>query len=242
MIHVLGISVWIHFIWIFVLGVLLFFHLVHGTVFEGYQVGGGSSAAAGSGVANAPVIAISSTSSAPLWVQRYQSGSWTPIGASTDRLLYQDKLPKGGKLVSSKAIFTLLFHTDGRLILYNSSVGVTSNSLPTSSRCSGSGAGSSACINGYPILWSFSTGSAASYLQHQGNNKIRVINEDGSANSNQPFSSPAATTTSLNKSYLQILDTGDLVWFASDGMKLYSTGTAVANVMTGCGDCPLPGN
>jgi hypothetical protein len=236
MIHVLGISVWIHFIWIFVLGVLLFFHLVHGTVFEGYQVGGGSSTGGGSGLVINPVIGLSSTSTAPVWVQRYQSGSWTPIGASTDRLLYQDKLPKGGKLVSSKALFTLLFNTDGRLILYNSSVGVSSNSLPTSSGCSGSSAGSSACINGYPILWSFSTGSAASYLQHQGSNKIRVINADGSASSNQPFSSPAATTTSLNKSYLQILDTGDLVWFASDGMKLYSTGTAVTNVMTGCGE------
>lgn len=236
MIHVLGISIWIHFIWIFVLGVLLFFHLVHGTVFEGYQAGGASSTGGGSGLVTNPVIAVSSTSSAPVWVERYQSGTWASIGASTDRLLYQDKLPKGAKLVSSKGLFTLLFHTDGRLILYNSSVGVTSNSLPTSSGCSGSGAGSSACINGYPILWSFSTGSASSYLQHRGTNNIRLMNEDGSASASQPFSSPAATTTSLNKSYLHLLDTGELVWFASDGTKLYTTGTAVANVSTACGE------
>ena len=235
MIHVLGISIWIHFIWIFVLGVLLFFHLVHGTVFEGYQVGGGSSTGGGGSIAT-PVIALSSTSSAPVWVERYQiqSGTWLS-GASTDRLLYLDKLPKGGKLVSSKGLFTLLFHTDGRLILYNSSVGVTSNSLPTSSGCSGSGAGSSACINGYPILWSFSTGSASSYLQHRGTN-IRMMNADESASASQPFSSPAATSTDLNKSYLHILDTGELVWFASDGTTLYSTGTAVANVSTACGE------
>ena len=93
MIHVLGISVWIHFIWIFVLGVLLFFHLVHGTVFEGYQVGGASSTGGGGSIAT-PVIALSSTSTAPAWVERYQSdrGTWASIGASTDRLLYQDKL------------------------------------------------------------------------------------------------------------------------------------------------------
>ncbi len=236
MIHVLGISIWIHFIWIFVLGVLLFFHLVHGTVFEGYQVGGGSSTGGGGSIAT-PVIALSSTSSAPVWVERYQiqSGTWLS-GASTDRLLYLDKLPKGGKLVSSKGLFTLLFHTDGRLILYNSSVGVTSNSLPTSSGCSGSGAGSSACINGYPILWSFSTGSASSYLQHRGTNNIRMMNADESASASQPFSSPAATSTDLKKSYLHILDTGELVWFASDGTTLYSTGTAVANVSTACGE------
>jgi len=237
MIHVLGISVWIHFIWIFVLGVLLFFHLVHGTVFEGYQAGG-AAAAVGSGLVNNPVIPLSSISTAPVWLERYQSdrNTWVSIGASTDRLLYLDKLPKGGKLVSSKGLFTLLFHTDGRLILYNSSVGVTSSSLPTSSGCSGSRAGSSACINGYPILWSFSTGSASSYLQHRGVNNIRVFNADESASSNQPFLSPATTLTDMNKSYLHILDTGNLVWFASDGATLYSTGTAVANVTTACGE------
>jgi hypothetical protein len=233
MIHVLGLSIWIHFIWIFVLGVLLFFHLVHGTVFEGYQVGSGSSVATAF-----PVIAISSLPTVPVWLQRYEgsSGNWAPIGVSTDILSYQDILPKGGKLISSQGIFTLLFHTDGRLILYNSSVGVSSNTLPASASC-GSSSGSS-CINGYPILWSFYTGNKSNYLFHQGTNGIRVINTDESLGSS-PFTIAASTSTSLNKSYLQLLDTGDLVWFASDGSQLFRTKTAVTNIMTACGQVDL---
>jgi hypothetical protein len=229
MIHVLGISIWIHFIWIFVLGVLLFFYLVHGTVFEGYQVGTGSSVATAF-----PLIAISSLPTVPVWLQRYQgsSGNWIPIGVSTDIMSYQDIIPKGGKLISSQGIFTLLFHTDGRLILYNSSVGVSSGTLPVSASC-GSSSGSS-CINGYPILWSFYTGNRSNYLFHQGSNGIRVINTDESLGSS-PFSIIGSTSSNLNKSYLQLLDTGNLVWFAEDGSRLFHTNTAVTNLMTACG-------
>jgi len=104
MVTVLGISIWIHFIWIFIMGVLLFFHLVHDGFHEGFQLLGGS----GSG-------------SLQNCDPGYASGSGSSAVSWPSTLTYQQRLNKGQKLVSPNGMFVLLFRTDGALILYRKS-------------------------------------------------------------------------------------------------------------------------
>ena len=210
----LGISVWIHFIWIFVVGIILFFHLVH-TPYEGFS---GSGSGSGSG----------SSRSAQVWVQTYNSGTgvqaamgskppgWYPINKSTDRLLYQEKLPVGGSLYSTNGKYSLSFGNGG-VIQINQKTGATGIWLPT---------------------LTFQSSLNASYIFHQGD--INVINTDGTAGQS-PFvlgstfgwvavstgSTGSTSTIDQTTCYLQMQNDGDVVFKTLDGVTLYHTNTGV---------------
>jgi hypothetical protein len=102
--RVLGISVWIYFIWIFVVGILLFFFVTNDPV-EGFRDGG--------------------STPSQIWVETYGiptgSGStisqWNPINKTTDKLLYQDRLPVGGSLYSLNGKIVLTFSRGGLITL-----------------------------------------------------------------------------------------------------------------------------
>lgn len=207
--RVLGISVWIYFIWIFVVGILLFFHTVKPV--ENFQT-------AGSGSRSGSRFLTRTLSRPGIWVLNYNPNSgtsqnqWQPINATTDRLLYQQKLPIGGQLYSPNGKYSLLFGTDHILYLY--------------------------IVNTSSIIWSALTGANSSYLFHEGD--INIINTDSTvaADATNPFVKSSATNGSLwsgssynkNKSYLQMQDNGDLVLYSFDGTVIFHTNTAIANV------------
>lgn len=116
MVTVLGISIWIHFIWIFIMGVLLFFHLVHNGFHEGFQLLGSS----GSGSSGSRV-GTGNLGSLPNCDPGYASGSGSSAVSWPSTLTYQQRLNKGQKLVSPNGMFVLFFRTDGALILYRKS-------------------------------------------------------------------------------------------------------------------------
>lgn len=172
---------------------------------------------------NAYVLSYSST------VGAGSSGStiagWSPIRDSTDRLTYQQKLPIGAELLSTRGQYALLFGTDHVLYLYKKKTPFT-------------------------ILWSYNTGSTSSYLFHQGD--INVFNTDSSKGTS-PFikstgigswitgssvqgsdsiwyTTVGSSKYSINSSYLQVLDNGNLVIYSGDGVMLFQTNTAKPNI------------
>jgi hypothetical protein len=195
--RVLGISVWIYSIWIFIVGILLFFYTIKPV--ENFQ----STAGSGSRF-------LTSTLSKPnTWVLNYnpRAGSsqepWQPINATTDRLLYQQRLPIGGQLYSPNGKYSLLFGTDRIFYLY--------------------------IVRTSAILWSAPAGANSNYLFHTGD--INIINMNSTVVAS-PFvvTSWGSGESKKNSSYLQLQDNGDLVLYGFDGAVLFNTNTAVPSV------------
>jgi hypothetical protein len=168
MVTVLGISIWIHFIWIFIIGVLLFFHLVHDGFHEGFQLLG----SLGSGSSGRGSLGTGNLGSVPNCDPGYASGSGSSAVSWPSTLTYQQRLNKGQKLVSSNGMFVLLFRTDGALILYRKST------------CG--------------ILWKGDTGSSSSYLVNDGAAGYNIRNINGTLGASPfPALAAADNTSSL---------------------------------------------
>jgi hypothetical protein len=217
--RVLGISVWIYSIWIFVVGVILFFHIIH-KPYEGFQSLSGGSGGSGSGGSSR---SGGGSRTSQVWVQTYSTGTaaqagtgsrvpgWYPINKVTDRLMYQEKLPVGGSLYSTNGKYSFSFRSGGIVSINTSGVGEYSGQQ----------------------LASFQSSSNAAYIFHQGD--IHVINSDGTTGVS-PFvlgtfwvAASSGSMGSIDKTtcYLQLQNDGDLVLKTIDGVTVYHTNTAV---------------
>jgi hypothetical protein len=217
--RVLGISVWIYSIWIFVVGVILFFHIIH-KPYEGFQSLSGGSGGSGSGGSSR---SGGGSRTSQVWVQTYSTGTaaqagtgsrvpgWYPINKVTDRLMYQEKLPVGGSLYSTNGKYSFSFRSGGIVSINTSGVGEYSGQQ----------------------LASFQSSSNAAYIFHQGD--IHVINSDGTTGVS-PFvlgtfwvavSSGSMGSIDKTTCYLHLQNDGDLVLKTIDGVTVYHTNTAV---------------
>ena len=104
MVHVFGVSVILYFLFLFVLGCLLFLYSVHGIYTEGFQVtsgsGLGSSSLCGSGSAQSRLCVKDCTGQNDRLGSGSGSGSGSSLGTlcvplttDTDRLTYLQRLP-----------------------------------------------------------------------------------------------------------------------------------------------------
>jgi hypothetical protein len=227
--RVLGISIGIYFLWIFIVGILLFFYTVHGTLFEGFVVGSGSGSGSGSELYADPysINFLAQPFEPSSFIEKYDPNTqqWSPLTESTDRFLYFQKFSVGAQITSPNGVYALAFKPDGTLVLYNTTSLV--------------------------ILWQRATTADARYLFHSGH--IQVIDKNNAIRSS-PFIPPTASNPSagswsgsamnlsagsMTSSYLQILDNANLVLYAADGTMLFSTNTAIEQIKTPCAGLPV---
>jgi hypothetical protein len=222
--RVLGISVWIYFIWTFIVGVLLFFYTVHGTLFEGFVVGdtptpvGASSLDLGSFTPSH-------------FVQYYDinSQSWTPLNRITDRLLYLQKLPLGSELVSLSGSYALLFKTDGTLVLYNKESLNILWSYATGNK--------SQYLYHNGNIFVINTDNSYGNSPFIPPTNSAALASIGSLIGIWSGSSTGLTAGSLTTSYLQVLDNADLVLYSGNGTVLFRTKTD-NEIQTPCTPAP----
>ena len=218
--RVLGISVWIYFIWIFIVGVLLFFYTVHGTLFEEFVVTtpvGASSLELGSFVPSP-------------FVEYYNinTQTWDSLDTVSDRLLYFQKLSIGSELVSLNGSYALLFKTDGTLVLYNK---VSLQILWTYA----TGNKSQYLYHNGDIfvINTDNTYGNSPFIPPADSTALASIS---ALIGSWSASSAGLTAGSLTTSYLQVLDNANLVLYSSDGTILFETNTAIPQVLAECRD------
>ena len=255
MIKVLGVSVFIYFLFLFVLGTLLLLYSAQGLSIEGFQVGSGSNSGSGSYMSETGVyvrdctgqIAASGSGSGSKssGSKSSSSGSATQcvsIGKDTDRLTYLQRLPIGGNLVSANSRYRLKYRADGMLILYDTSKTIVLWSSNTK------GVGTSTFAPSYLINigviqarslydtvmpWSAvsSTGSGSG---SGSGSRSASGSTSGSGSGTIPISNSIPSSSASNTTnYLQVTDYGDLVVYNAAGSTLWRSNT---------GNPPVPSN
>ena len=113
MIRVLGVSVILYLLFLFILGILLLLYSIHGLEIEGFQVISGSGSGSGSGTymstPNVYVKDCTGQTSSTGGSGSNKILTCVSIGENTDRLTYLQRLPVGGVLVSSNEKYTLKY-------------------------------------------------------------------------------------------------------------------------------------
>ena len=199
----------IYFVYLFVLGLLLAIYLAAELEIEGFQT---TSSASGTYV-----------STSPLYVLNCSSGSCVSLGQDTDRLLYNQRLPVGGRLVSSDpgGRYVLTYANSGLLVLAD-----------TGAQTSGSGK---------VVLWQSrpqpkSLGRTPAYLVNIG--YIMAVDSYGGemnwtatpnpssgsgSGSQQPNTSNVIPSLNISAGcYLQVTTYGDLVVLGASGATLWT--------------------
>lgn len=235
MIQILGVSVVIYFLYLFVLGLLLFVYSAHGLV-EGFQAGSRSPSgtyAAGSNVyvkdcTGKPPSAPGSSGSKRPTVGSATTGSITQcvsLDYDTDRITYLQRLPVGGSLISSNGRYTFKYRADGMLIIYDTSTRTILWSSDTK--------GSTTDVPGYLInLGAIQARSNYDTIMKwvpvpassSGSGSIARPSTSGSGSSAPTYSIPLSGATNTTN-YLLMTDYGDLVILNSAGSKLWRSNT-----------------
>jgi len=260
MIRVLGVSVILYLLFLFVLGILLFLYSVQGLDIEGFQAISGSGSRSGSGSGSrsgsgtfmsTPDVYVKDCTGQILSTggsgSKGSAGSSTTatcvsIGRHTDRLTYLQRLPVGGVLVSSNGNYTLKYRPDGMLVLYDTknmnilwSSNTKGTATDTPSYLRNIGVIDAVNTLSTPMRWIVSSASSRSGSGSGSRSGSAPTPSSGSGSGSAPaptYSLPlnAATNTTI---YLQVTDYGDLVILNSAGSTLWRSNT---------GDPPKPVN
>lgn len=208
-------SVLVWCVYLFLLGLLLSIYLAAEANIEGFQI---SSSASGSYISTARlyVLDCNEESGASGGSGGSRGSGCISVGKDTDRLLYKQRLPIGGRLVSIGGQYVLTYTQAGRLVLAD--FGAQTSGV------------------GNVIRWQANAqqaGRTASYLVNLGN--IQAIDIWGNAmtwnaapnpgsGSNGSTSPSMAIPSSTFHSgcYLQVTNYGDLVVLASSGAILWT--------------------
>lgn len=238
MIKVLGISVVIYFLFLFVLGVLLFLYSAHGIV-EGFQANRGSASGTYAAVSNVYVKdctgkapSSGSSGSRRPTVSTASTGSITQcvsLDYDTDRITYLQRLPVGGSLISSNGRYSLKYRPDGMLIIYDTGT----NTILWNSDTKGPttdvpgyliNLGAIQARSNYDTIMKWVPVPAVSSGSRTGSRAGSRPSTSGSGSSPPTYSIPTSGATNTTN-YLLMTDYGDLVIMNSAGSKLWRSNT-----------------
>jgi len=226
--EILGVSVMIYCVFLLVVGILLFFYTVHDLNIEGFA-GSGSGSDSVSGSYMTPLTAVYVKDCTVV-------STCVSIGKDTDRLMYLQRLPVEGKLVSINGRYVCKYMATGMLVLYDIATHSTSGSSN--------------------ILWSSNTKGKSlavpAYLRNLGNIEaiatdgsklpwIAVPNPDPMAGSTTTGSRSGSGSGSITISYaipaipnsgqyLQVTNYGDLVVMSPAGSIVWKANAGIPPV------------
>ena len=230
MIKVWGVSVIIYFLFLFVLGCLLFLYSAHGLKIEGFQVASGSGS--GTYMSGSQVFVRDCTG-------QLSAGSGTqctPLTYDTDRLTYLQRLPVGGSLVSANGRYSLKYRPDGMLVLYD----ISTTTVLWSSNTKGSSTLVPSYLTNIGVIQARSVYDTVMPWVPVSSRGSGSGSSSGSGSGSQPTYSIPTNNVSNTTIYLQVTDYGDVVVLNSAGSTLWRTGTGSPPVAsTACVPIPM---